>query len=466
MSDEVLERLRAEREEAGRLYHDAMTALHVALQAIPEPLSPPPEFDTHQLATLNELWNILPEDPTGGATGWRKRAVRLVWPLVRRVVGPLFRPQLTFNAALVEHVNRNVWGHHDARLALGRAVAVLRALQPFRATLVAALQQITPFEVAKITESMTAREQRFDAKVRSLTAAHEEIRTELGALHRTSLALRDEIERVLASGAGGAVPLGAPTQPVPAAAGREAAISLGERLASHKYIGFEDTFRGSQADIRARMAEYVPLFAGACDVLDLGCGRGEFLELLREAGVRARGVDTNHAMVEHCRTQGLEVVEADGLAYLDSLADGALGGLFAAQVVEHLEPAVLVGVLDAASRKLRPGARIVLETINPSCWFAFFEAYIRDITHVQPVHPETLKYLLQASGFHRVEIRFQVPYPEAEKLQAVPVPRPSASDSEERQMLIDLALTFNANIERINGLMFTYLDYAAVGERL
>jgi len=214
------------------------------------------------------------------------------------------------------------------------------------------------------------------------------------------------------------------------------------------------------------MAEYLPLFSGACDVLDLGCGRGEFLELLREAGIGARGVDTNHAMVEHCRARELEVVEGDGLAYLESLTDGSLGGLFAAQVVEHLEPAVLVGVLDAACRKLRPGARIVIETINPSCWFAFFEAYIRDITHVQPVHPETLRYLLQASGFHRVEIRYQVPYPQAEKMQGVPVPETSASDPEERQALADLALTFNSNIERINNLMFTYLDYAAVGERL
>ena len=465
MSDEVLRRLRAEREEAGRLYNDAVTALETTLQSMPELPAPPPEFDTHQLAPLNELWNILPADRTGGASGWRKRAARLAWPVVRRLVGPLFRPQLTFNAALVEHINRNVWGHHDARIALARIVAVLRAFEQFRSGLVASVQQIAPFEVAKITESMTAREQRFEARVRSLTTAHEELRTHLSALQRTSLALKDEVERVRASGVEAAVPAGAPRE-VAAASGHEAGSGFGGRLASHKYIGFEDTFRGSQAEIRARMAEYLPLFSGACDVLDLGCGRGEFLELLREAGIRARGVDTNHAMVELCRARELEVYEGDGLAYLESLADGSLGGLFAAQVVEHLPPAVLLGVLDAACRKLRPGARIVIETVNPRCWFAFFEAYIRDITHVQPVHPETLKYLLQASGFHRVEIRYQVPYPQAEKLQAVPVPETLASDPEERQVLADLALTFNANIERINNLMFTYLDYAAIGERL
>ena len=93
--------------------------------------------------------------------------------------------------------------------------------------------------------------------------------------------------------------------------------------------------------------------------------------------------------------------------------DQSLGGLFAAQVVEHLEPRYLTQLLDLAFDKLRPGAPIVLETINPACWFAFFESYIRDITHVRPLHPDTLKYLLVASGFQTVDIRYRAPYPEA-----------------------------------------------------
>ena len=80
----------------------------------------------------------------------------------------------------------------------------------------------------------------------------------------------------------------------------------------------------------------------------------------------------------------------------------SLGGLFAAQVVEHLEPDYLMRFLDAAYHKLRPGSKIVLETINPACWFAFFSSYIRDITHVRPLHPDTLQYFLRASGFQKV----------------------------------------------------------------
>ena len=123
--------------------------------------------------------------------------------------------------------------------------------------------------------------------------------------------------------------------------------------------------------------------------------------------------------------------------------------------IEHLEPRYLTSLLDAAFDKLRPGAPIVLETINPACWFAFFESYIRDITHVRAIHPDTLKYLLIATGFQQVDIRYRAPYPEHEKLQPV-LPDASLGDSVE---------TLNANVEKINRLLFTWLDYAAIARR-
>jgi hypothetical protein len=115
--------------------------------------------------------------------------------------------------------------------------------------------------------------------------------------------------------------------------------------------------------------------------------------------------------------------------------------------------------LDVAYHKLRPGSPIVLETINPACWSAFFGSYIRDLTHVRPLHPDTLQYLLTASGFGKTRVEYRAPYPEAEKLQRVaPPPR--------RDPGTDFADTFNGNVDRLNGLLFTYLDYAAIGERL
>ena len=171
------------------------------------------------------------------------------------------------------------------------------------------------------------------------------------------------------------------------------------------YVGFEDEFRGSEESVQERLRAYVPLFSGCTDVLDLGCGRGEFLRLLRDGGVAARGIDLNDEMVAAARAHGLDAVRADALGFLDSLPDESLGGLIATQVIEHLEPSYLMRLLHAAQRTLRAGSPIVIETINAACWLAFFSSYIRDLTHVRPVHPDTLQYLLRATGFSDVSLR-------------------------------------------------------------
>jgi O-antigen chain-terminating methyltransferase len=227
-------------------------------------------------------------------------------------------------------------------------------------------------------------------------------------------------------------------------------------LDAFKYVGFEDRFRGPRELIRQRLESYVPMFEGAQDVLDVGCGRGEFLELLAGAGISARGIDLNHEMAELCRSRGLNITEADAVAYLSGIDDVSLGGVFAAQVVEHLQPSYLLRFLELAFHKVRPGGRIVLETLNPACWVAFFDSYIRDITHVWPLHPDTLKYLVLASGFSSADVEYRSPVPERDKLQLLEVPR--GSD----ETLVELADTFNANVERLNARMFTYLDYAVV----
>ena len=192
-------------------------------------------------------------------------------------------------------------------------------------------------------------------------------------------------------------------------------------------------------------------------MLDVGCGRGEFLDLLAARGITARGLDSNHEMVEVCRARGLDVAEADVVSYLEQAADASLGGLFAAQVVEHLPPPYLLRFLELAHHKLRPGAPIVLETLNPACWTAFFDSFIRDITHVWPLHPETLRYLVLASGFPAARIEYRSPVPPGDRLQSV---APAAGTSGE-----DFAETFNANVEKLNARMFTFLDYAIVGGR-
>ena len=225
------------------------------------------------------------------------------------------------------------------------------------------------------------------------------------------------------------------------------------------YLGFEDRFRGTTRDIRGRLTSYLPLFATATDVLDIGCGRGELLELFREHGVTARGIDTNQAMVDECRSRGLAVERADALSFLEGRQDGSLGGLIAIQVVEHLEPAYLVRVLELAYQKLRPGAPLVLETINPACWMAFFECYIRDLTHARPLHPDTLRYLVQASGFTSVNIEYRQPVTDADRLDRVSV---SATATEATAAI---AAAVNAHADKLNARLFSSMDYAIVARR-
>jgi O-antigen chain-terminating methyltransferase len=298
--------------------------------------------------------------------------------------------------------------------------------------------------VRRFQEALAARERRLDALIEAIRTEHAEIRTSLGVLQQATHNLAKEQSTRAAS-----------VTPALSSGSATAAPSSSVETLSHKYVGFEDAFRGSSEDIKSRLRDYIPIFSGASDVLDIGCGRGEFLGLLRDAGVSGRGIDLNDAMVGVCREQGFEAAKADALSYLRGLAPGSLGGLFAAQVVEHLEPAYLTRLLEAAFDALRPGAPIVLETINPACWFAFFESYIRDITHVRPLHPDTLKFLLIASGFQQIEIRYRAPYPEHEKLQPLP----------KSDVLGDSVETINGNVEKLNGLLFTHLDYAAIARR-
>jgi len=231
------------------------------------------------------------------------------------------------------------------------------------------------------------------------------------------------------------------------------------------YRGFEDRFRGSMDEIREKQRVFVPIFAGASDVLDIGCGRGEFLALLKEHRINGRGIDTNAAMVADARSRGLDVVQADAMTHLQSLPDSSLGGVIASQVIEHMEPSYLLALVPIIFRKMRPNAPIVLETINPACWLAFFSSYLRDFTHVWPVHPETLQYLLQAAGFSRVEIRYTEQAPDAVRMRGVDPASLTGLDQATSRALKTLADACNANASILNSLLFTYMDYSAIGYR-
>lgn len=412
---------------------------------------PIPGPDRQQIEALNQGYLI---DANDAPRGLRDRLLKPLRNLAFRLVGPPLRRQQQFNALLVDHLNRTEQRAQEAHLRSEEALIWTEA------NLYALSQRFDDVEMSgddlrRHREAAEARERRSGAAVDRLVAAHEELRSALGLLQVATQSLRSDVARISASG--GAPPVHT-AAPAPAAAPAAAPEPGGfSRDGGFKYVGFEERFRGSQDDIRQRQLDYVALFAGAADVLDVGCGRGEFLTLLGERGISARGLDINETMVDVCTAKGLSATAGDAVAYLRGLPDGSLGGLMAAQVVEHFDPPYLNAFIEAAFPKLRPGAVIVLETINAASWYAFFSSYIRDYTHRQPLHPETLGFLLEAAGFQRVELRYLSPVADSQKLQRLTATAGTP--------LADVAEALNANLDRLNGLLFASQDYAAIGRR-
>jgi SAM-dependent methyltransferase len=432
--EDLFARLERERLDADRLYNDALTEVDRSIRAAPLLPRAPRPFDDARVADLNAAWDILRQGSPVVDRSLKGRLRGFIW----RLIGPPLEMQQRFNAALVDHVNRNSAAAHEAP----RAIAVLlevfgrefSELARFQSLLVQYLQTITVY---------------IDSKDRSLGGR--ELGQRLAMTEQRMLALKRELDG-----------MGSPRPSLSGAVAASSAEPFDGAVDSLTYLGFEDQFRGSQAAVRGRVEDYVQLFTGASDIVDVGCGRGELLSLLRARGAKARGVDTSPAMVDLCRTAGLDVEQGDALGYLQRQPDGSIGGLAAIQVVEHFAPAYLTRFLETAYHKMRSGAPLVLETINPACWMAFFETYIRDLTHQRPLHPDTLRYLVQANGFTHVDVQFRQPVRAEDRLDRVPEPATSAASPEG---LAQVAAALNAQADKLNARLFSSMDYVVIARR-
>jgi O-antigen chain-terminating methyltransferase len=216
-----------------------------------------------------------------------------------------------------------------------------------------------------------------------------------------------------------------------------------------RYEDFEQRFRGTTDEVRERLSFYLAFFRGRKNVIDLGCGRGEFLELLRGEGIAARGVDLSESMLVKAREAGLDVIRRDALQFLTELPEKSAGGIFSSQFAEHLEFRQLQEIVRQSFRVLEPGGVLVLETLNPLSLFAVSRIFFLDPTHSQPLHPEFMRYLLETSGFGEVEVIYRSE-PEKEKLAELPARHP------------DSAL-LNDNFDKLNGLLYSHLEYCVKG---
>lgn len=191
---------------------------------------------------------------------------------------------------------------------------------------------------------------------------------------------------------------------------RERRAQEASRALDPLYAAFEDRFRGDRSLVRARSEPYLELIretgAGTSEapVIDIGCGRGEWLELLRDHSLVGRGIDLNHVFIEFCRSQGLDVIEGDAISTLRAMPDNSAGAITSMHLVEHLSFEDVIALLDEARRVLRPGGLILLETPNPeNLSVASFWFYL-DPTHRNPLPPEALKWIVEARGFDRASI--------------------------------------------------------------
>ncbi|HSB75892.1 MAG TPA: methionine biosynthesis protein MetW [Terriglobales bacterium] len=397
---EVIARIR----ERVRQRHAGEPELPAPRASLPPSLGPAtPGFDFHELhvnlAASNALHaavgTLNPRRP-----GLHNQAIQFVKKLMRRSLTWYTRPLHEFHGAVTRTLNETTKCLQDLQARLG------------------------------------ALEHAFET-VHKLTLAHADAVT---ALQRDLRRLREEIQQ------------GEQRPPARAEAisGGQAASAAAPEL-DFDYFMFEERFRGPESEIKRRQQSYLEYFRGRENVLDLGCGRGEFLELMRENGIPAQGVETGKDALLLCRDKGLSVSEADLLSYLQAMADESAGGMFSSQVIEHMPPAAQMQFTRLTHQKLRPGSPLVIETINPECVYALCRNYYLDPTHVRPVHPEMLAFVLRSLGFSNVEIKYSSPVSDRQ----VPPLRIGEPGPE--------LTSFNQAMGHVNQLLFGFQDYAVVG---
>jgi 2-polyprenyl-3-methyl-5-hydroxy-6-metoxy-1,4-benzoquinol methylase len=231
----------------------------------------------------------------------------------------------------------------------------------------------------------------------------------------------------------------------------------------NSYLLLENRYRGSEEEISSRMKPYADRIASLlsrveCDgpVIEIGCGRGELLSLLRENDILSKGIELDAAMVRRCHDKGLEVIDSDALEYLQGLEDNSLPGIVAIQVVEHLSNDYRRMFFDTIMKKVAPDGFLILETINTSTFLPLLQNYFRDPTHIFPLHPDTLRTLLEQSGLEVEEIIYSSEFPEEAKIPLLP----SAEGMTFRHQ--EMIRQLNERFSHLNRLIYGPQDYAII----
>ena len=328
------------------------------------------------------------------------------------------RDQVAFNQAALDCVQAALEALTDVNRALAALernavetreqretsdIIVLRTIAEMQASIEQRTAELEQSFHESLTGQHTAFEESLAQSVRELRNETErQIHTELRLIRqRASLDSQDHLHAIGA-------PCGAEiTLREPGSGPAHAAVT---RKPSIDWLKFAGVFRGPEEHVRKRHRRHIPRFAGCADVLDIGCGRGEFLESAREAGIAARGIDQNAECVALCRSKGLAAETADLFTFLDATENRSLAGVFCAHVVEHLDPLSLPILIELLSCKLQTGGVLVIETPNPENAETMARHFWIDPTHTRPVPVALLRFYLEESGFGQVELEMGADY--------------------------------------------------------
>jgi SAM-dependent methyltransferase len=368
------------------------------------------------------------------------------------------REQVEFNRAAVECINTTLEALNESNRTLARLSSLQTDLEDIR--------DYWPEWRQSWEEKLSANEVQFLRGLADLRAAYEHRATQMemnlrelmsaqhrdfeGALERSGLEIqknlwddleriRDEYERLIHNELRVLRQRASATQPAeqPAVQG----VPAPAESPKLDYLRFSDRFRGSEEYVARNQQFYLEKFGSCESVLDIGCGRGEFLVALRDAGIRGRGIELSEELVNICRQKSLDVERADLFEYLDSLEGDSLHGVFCSQVVEHLPPERLPDFARLLGEKSRRGALVAIETPNPECLAIFATHFYLDPTHTRPVPASLLAFYLEEAGFGRIEVQQLSP-----AVESMPE-------------LQDLPSAFRDKF-------FGGLDYAIIGKRL
>lgn len=227
-------------------------------------------------------------------------------------------------------------------------------------------------------------------------------------------------------------------------------------------LALEQRVHGSPRMVKDRQQVYLQYFRGCRNVLVIGTGRGELLQLLVQQGIPARGTDTNATLVDYCRDQDLDVSQVNPLEFLEAREDSSLDGIFLSRFAGHQPPSVLIRMLNLCRQKLQDEGILVIETPNPFSLYTVASYALEDSDRIHPLHPETLKLLCLSYDFVNPEVMFLNPLPPEEHLEDLEIATSGAIlDPREQEIFHHV----NQNFRKINRILFSHRDFALVTKR-